>query len=63
MVKAELNFTRDSGAWQKRRWEAIPAGLEESRATATLPEGTRAYYFNLYDERECVVSSEHAECL
>ncbi len=63
VVKAELNFTRDSGAWQKRRWDAIPAGLEESRATATLPDGTRAYYFNLLDERACVVSSEHAECL
>ena len=33
-----------------------------ARVTATLPEGTRVYYLNLVDERNCVVSTEHEEC-
>jgi hypothetical protein len=28
---------------------------------ALLPEGTQVYYFNVFDERGCVVSTEHAE--
>jgi hypothetical protein len=59
LTKAELNFTRDSGRWQERRWEALPATLAEGRMSAQLPEGTRVYYFNLFDERDCVVSTEH----
>jgi hypothetical protein len=31
--------------------------------TATLPPGTRVYYFNVFDERGCAVSSEHEECV
>lgn len=61
LTKAELNFTRDNGKWQDRKWEAIPADLTGDRATAALPEGTRLYYFNLMDDRGCVVSSEHVE--
>lgn len=61
IVRAELNFTRDTGRWQDRKWESIPAKLEKGRVTATLPAGARFYYFNLFDERDCVVSSEHAE--
>lgn len=59
VVKAELNYTRDTGPWQERKWEAIPAALKEGRLTATLPEGSTVYYFNLYDERGCAVSTEH----
>jgi dienelactone hydrolase len=61
LVKAELNFTRDTCRWQDRRWEAIPARLSEGQVTASLPEGTRVYYFNLFDERDCAVSTEHSE--
>ncbi len=62
IVRAELNFTRERGKWQERRWEAIPARIDaEGKVTATLPEGTTVYYFNLTDERECVVSSAHEE--
>jgi len=62
VVRAELNFTREIGRWQDRKWESIPARQAEGRVAAGLPEGTRVYYFNLFDERECVVSTEHVEC-
>jgi dienelactone hydrolase len=60
--KAELEFTKDTGPWQKRLWEAIPAELSaDGQVKATLPEGTKVYYLNLTDDRDCVVSTEHEE--
>jgi len=59
VVKAELNFTRDTGRWQDRQWEASPAACADGRVTAPLPENPHAWYFNLYDRRGCVVSTEH----
>lgn len=62
ILKAELNVTRDVGRWQDRKWEALPAQVDASgRVTATLPEGTAVYYLNLFDDRDCVVSTEHEE--
>jgi hypothetical protein len=62
VTKVELNVTRDSGRWQDRQWDALPARLAAAgRVTASLPEGTRVYYFNLFDERDCAVSTEHEE--
>ena len=62
LKRAELNFTKDKGAWQERKWESLPATLTSAdRASAALPQGTTVYYFNLFDERECVVSTEHEE--
>jgi dienelactone hydrolase len=61
VVRAELNITRDEGRWQDRKWEAIPAGVSNGRMTATLPEAVRVYYMNLFDDRECAVSTEHEE--
>lgn len=61
ILKAELNYTLDAGRWQDRKWDAIPARDEGGRVTASLPEGTRVFYFNLFDDRDCVVSTEHAE--
>jgi hypothetical protein len=61
LVTAELNYTRDTGRWQDRKWEAIPANLASDRVTGLLPAGTRVFYFNLFDERSCVVSTEHQE--
>lgn len=61
VLKAELNYTRDSGRWQARKWDSLPAEISNGRVSAHLPEGTRVYYFNLFDERDCVVSSEHQE--
>jgi len=61
IAKAELNYTCDAGRWQDRKWESIPAARNGSRFTATLPEGARVYYFNIFDDRDCAVSSEHVE--
>ena len=60
--RATLVYTRDAGPWQGRRWEETDAQLDRAAhaATAGLPPGATAYYFNLEDERGLVVSTEHA---
>jgi dienelactone hydrolase len=63
VVKAELNFTRDTGKWQERRWETVPAELDgkAKRASYTIPAGARVWYVNLVDARGLIVSTEHVE--
>jgi len=62
IVKAELNITKAVGKWQDRLWEALPASLAPAgRVTAELPDGVTVYYVNLFDDRNCVVSTEHVE--
>jgi dienelactone hydrolase len=62
VLRAELNFTPDTGLWQDRKWDAVPAHLADGRVSASLPPGAKVYYFNLFDERDCAVSTEHEEC-
>jgi dienelactone hydrolase len=61
VVKAELNFTKDAGKWQPRKWETVAAKIEKDRVSAAVPEGVRAFYLNLVDDRGLVVSAEHVE--
>jgi dienelactone hydrolase len=63
IVKAELLYTEDEGAWKDRRWETAPADLDPAAktATATLSAKTKVYYFNLFDDRGRIVSTEHQE--
>jgi dienelactone hydrolase len=63
LEKAQLVSTVDLGPWQQRRWTVADAELDKAtaRVTATLPDGTRAFYFMLFDTRGCVASSEHVE--
>lgn len=61
ITKAELHFTKATGPWQQRLWEAVPATFADGKVTAELPEGTKVYYLNLTDDRECVASTEHEE--
>jgi len=62
LAKVELNITKDTGRWQKRKWEALPVAIVPgNKITATLPEGTTVHYLNLFDTRSCVVSTEHEE--
>lgn len=62
LAKVELNWTKDSGPWPKRLWESQPATLyATNRVSATLPDGVTVYYLNIFDDRECVVSTEHEE--
>jgi dienelactone hydrolase len=62
-VKAEICFTRDTGRWQDRAWETVPAeiDLRRRRASGKIPEGARVWYLNLVDDRGLVVSTEHEE--
>jgi len=59
ITNAQLNFTRDAGRWQDRTWETINVQVTGDRVAAPVPPGAKAIYFNLFDERNCVVSSEH----
>jgi dienelactone hydrolase len=63
VAKAELNFTKDVGVWQKRNWETIPATLDAAKrhATVSIPAGAMVFYLNLADANGLVVSSEHVE--
>lgn len=61
--KAELCFTRGSGRWQERKWETLPADIDSTtnRVTAKLPADAKVFYLNLFDNRQCAVSTEHIE--
>lgn len=63
VIRAELNYTPDRGDWVNRRWTTIPASLDAGRKkiSASLPKGVSAYYFNIVDARNCIVSSPHVE--
>lgn len=61
LVKAELNFTRDKGRWQDRKWESVAAEVAGDRVAATVPADATVYYFNLIDARGLIVSTEHEE--
>jgi lysophospholipase L1-like esterase/dienelactone hydrolase len=63
VTKAELAFTTDEGKWQDRKWESAPAEIDAkaSRVTAKIPAGAKVFYLNLFDERDCAVSTEHIE--
>jgi hypothetical protein len=59
VVKAELNYTTAAGKWQERESISVPAEIRGKTAQAAVPESATAWYFNLFDERGLVVSSEH----
>jgi dienelactone hydrolase len=63
IIKAELNFTMDTGPWPQRKWSTVPADLDviTQRASAQLPQETHVYYFNIINDQNLVVSSEHEE--
>lgn len=60
LASATLNFTRDSGTWQKLLWESLPATVDEARrrASARVPDGATAWFINLADKRNLIVSGE-----
>lgn len=68
IVGGELCFTRDSGKWQDRKWESIAGERLQVDATdneakaggysVRIPNDATVWYFNLFDSRDCVVSSE-----
>jgi dienelactone hydrolase len=60
IVKAELNFTTDTGVWLKRKWQTQPADLltNEKKVRVALPADVTAFYMNLTDEKGRIVSTE-----
>lgn len=60
LTKAELAFTLDRGDWQNRVWDIRPAEIDpdQRRVKSTIPPGATACYLNLFDERDCAVSTE-----
>ncbi len=63
ITKAELCFTRATGKWQDREWDQIPAEIDSktNRVTAKIPADAKVFYMNLFDDRNCAVSTEHVE--
>ncbi|MFA5205911.1 MAG: hypothetical protein WC708_16055, partial [Lentisphaeria bacterium] len=61
-VRAELTFTRSQNPdWPAREWETAPATLDAAaaRVSAAVPADATAFYLNLFDSRDCCVSTEH----
>ena len=57
-----LCYTTNSGPWQQRKWQTIPARIEDGKLTAQLP-ATRPLvaFLAIKDEAGRHVSSEHVE--
>jgi dienelactone hydrolase len=59
-AKAEFHFTTDSGAWQKRNWQTVPAQLAAGVITAKLPaERPLVGYLSVTDSHGVAVSTQH----
>lgn len=62
VTKAEFHFTTDSGPWQKRNWQTVPAELKDGVVTAPLPTGRPLVcYLSVTDSRGVAVSTQHEE--
>ena len=63
ITKAELNYPAETGRWQDRKWESVPAKIDGSanRVSASIPSNARVIYLNLFDDRNCAVSTPHFE--
>jgi dienelactone hydrolase len=62
LKEVSLCYTTNSGQWQKRTWQIIPARIENQQIIAELPE-TRPLvaFFSIKDQEGRHVSSEHIE--
>lgn len=60
LKSATLNYTTDSGVWQKRTWKTVPARIEGGSVIADLPsERPLTAFLGVTDERGLRISSEH----
>ncbi len=59
---ASLCYTTNSGPWQKRTWETIPAQVQGREVSAKLPSSRPLVAFlAITEERGVAISSEHVE--
>ena len=57
---AALYYTCDTGEWQKRRWETVPADVGHGTVSAHLPaQRPLVWFLSATDERGLRVSTEH----
>ncbi len=62
ITKGQLNYTSDTGVWQKRNWHVEDATVTSGNVTAKLPAARPLVYFlTITDEGGATVSTEHAE--
>ena len=63
IVNAELCYTRATGFWSDRKYNSVPIDVEHDsgRLVADVPASATVLFINLYDDRGCVVSTEHVE--
>jgi hypothetical protein len=60
--KTELLYTTDdSSDWPKKEWTVTEANVSGSKISGALPPGTVAFYFEVTDTRDLMVSSEYLE--
>jgi hypothetical protein len=60
LKKAALNYTFDTGEWQKRHWETVPAQVDGHTITAHMPDHHPvAWFVSATDESGLRVSTEH----
>lgn len=61
--KAEICYTTDTGKWQDRNWQTLPASINPHtrRVSVNISGGARVHYLNLNDARGLIVSTEHRE--
>jgi dienelactone hydrolase len=64
LKEAALNFTGDTGDWQKRKWVTVPAQIDGHLIIARRPDPSPvAWFVSAVDERGLRVSTEHEEKL
>jgi dienelactone hydrolase len=62
VVKANLHYTTDTGPWQKRRWQTVPAKLQGDWVVAGLPSARPLVCFlSVTDSRGLTVTTPHHE--
>lgn len=60
--KGAFHWTHDVGPWQKRNWNSIDVGINNSVGSTPLPEKRPlSGFFTVKDDRGAVVSTEHFE--
>ena len=57
----QLVYTKDTGSWQFRKWQSLPAALKRNIAICELPPLTKACYFNITDNHGLTFSSAYKE--
>jgi len=62
VAKAELHYTTTTGAWQQREWKSLPATVDGTTISATLPKDRPiVFYLSVTDDKGLFVSTNHAE--